>query len=220
MPGKDFELERLRSEMDAAQREVDSAKARLDPIGTRRDGIKSQINSVKYRIDDIKHSIDEEYRMMKICYQSRDRIGAENHKYNAESFKGALQREYEIKKGYYDELHCLQNDFESALDAVRSAKERKQRAREAFNARLELVKAQNERERAKWKEKPCKICGAAIRYHIEWNRVPDLCKSCQEREKAKWHETTCKKCGKTIRYHQDWTYIPSICKECKTNHSR
>lgn len=83
MPGKDYELERLRSEMDAAQRDIDSAKARLDPISTRRDSIRNQIDSANYRIADIKHSIDEEYRMMKICYQSRDKYDAENHKYAA-----------------------------------------------------------------------------------------------------------------------------------------
>lgn len=54
MPEKDYELERLRAEMDAAQREIDSAKSRLDTISSRRSSIKDQIESVNYRIADIK----------------------------------------------------------------------------------------------------------------------------------------------------------------------
>ena len=217
MSGKDYELERLRSEMDSAQKDIDTAKARLDYVNARRNGIKSEIESVKYRICDIKRSIDEEYNMMKICFQNRDKYDAENHRYNAQSYKDSLQREYEIKKSYYHELDFMKDDYEAALSVLQSAKERKQRAREAFRTRLEVVRAQNESERSKWKEKPCKECGAPIRYHVEWSRIPDLCKPCLDRNKAKWHETTCRKCGKTIRYHQDWTHIPSICKDCKSH---
>lgn len=220
MPGKDYELERLRGEMEYAQRDIDSAKARLEPISMRRNSLKSQLDSINYRITDIKRQIDNEYQMLKACYQARDRISAENHKYNVKSYKDGLQREYEIKKGYYEQLNALKSDYESALAVLRSAKEKKNRARNAFNARLQIVRANNESEHAKWKDKSCKICGATIRYHIDWNRVPELCKSCQEREKAKWHEISCKTCGKTIHYHQEWTHIPSICKECKKNFSR
>lgn len=215
MAGKDCELERLRAEMDAAQRDIDSAKGRLDSISSKRSGIKSQIETINYRIADIKHHIDEEYRMMKICYEARDRIDAENHKYNAQSYKNSLQREYEIKNSYYIQLDGIKSEFESALYDLRSAKEWKQRAREAFQARLQILKIRNEQERAKWRVKSCKNCGKPIRYRVDWNHIPDLCKECKEREKAKWHEKPCKKCGLPIKYHEDWKHIPSICKQCK-----
>ena len=179
MKSKDFELERLRGEMDSAQRVIDSAKSRLDALSPRRDSIKREIDSCKYRIADIKHSIDEEYRMMKICFERNDRIDASTHKWNAESYKNALQREYEIKNSYYSQMDGMKSDYESALSALREAKSRKQRAREAFNARLEIVRAENERARAQWKETRCKKCGATIRYHADWEHIPTICKSCK-----------------------------------------
>ena len=218
MAGNDYELNRLRGEMDAAQREIDNASSRLDSINSKREGIKSQISSCKYRIADIKHSIDNEYQAMKICYQAHDHYSIQNHKYRAQSFKDALRREHEICDGYYSQLNSYKGEYESALAALRSAKDRKRRAREAFNARLEILKANNAMEKAKWKETTCKICGAKIAYHVEWKRIPDLCKPCLEKEKAKWHETTCRKCGKPTRYHEDWTHKPTICKNCKSGY--
>ena len=215
MSGKDYELERLRNEMDAAQQAIDNAKYRLDPIRSKRDIIKQEIGAVNYRIADIKRSIDEEYRMMKVCYQNKDRYSAENHKYRAQSFKDQLQREYSYKNDYFSQLDYLKTDYESAMEMLRNAKARKQSAKEAFNVRLNALKAAKEQERANWKTKICKCCGTEFSYRLDWNRIPDLCKPCQERAKQKWHETTCKKCGKTIRYHEDWEHIPKLCKECK-----
>lgn len=215
MAGKDYELDRLRGEMDAAQREIDNASSRLDAINSRRDGIKSQISSCKYRIADIKHSIDNEYEAKRVCYQAHDHLGVQNHKYRAESFRDALRREHEICNGYYNQLNSFKGEFDSAVAALSSAKERKRKAREAFNARLEVLKANNAMEKAKWKETTCRKCGATIKYHIDWKRIPDLCKPCLEKEKAKWHETPCRKCGKPIRYHEDWAQKPTVCRECK-----
>ena len=179
MSGNDRELERLKSEMDTAQRAIDTAKSRMDSIGARREGIRREIESVNYRIADLKRHIDEEYRAVKVCYEARDKLHAENHKYNAQSYRDALQREYEIKKSLYEKLDMLKPEFESALASLRSAKGRKQRAIEAFKARLQILKQQNEMERAKWKEKPCRICGAVIRYHVDWAHIPSVCKACK-----------------------------------------
>lgn len=215
MAQKDYELERLRGEMDIAQRAIDSAKNRLDPIRSQRDSIKSEINSINYRIADLKHSIGCEYDAIRICRQARAIYDADNHKYRAESFKDALQREYEMKNGCYSRLDMLKSDYEAALSALNDAKAKKQSAREAFNARLQIVKEQNETRRAKWKETACRKCGKTIQYHVDWKRVPDMCKECSAKEKAKWHEASCKKCGSPIRYHEEWTHKPTICKDCK-----
>lgn len=215
MAGKDYELERLRQEMDNAQREIDAAKSRLDYVSSRRDPIKSQIESINYIIADLKRSIDSEYESVRICKAARDRIGADNHRYNADSYKSSLSSQYEIKNGYRTQLDMLKSDFDSAISALREAKARKQQAREAFTRRLESLKAENEQEKAKWKETTCKKCGTTIRYHVEWTHIPELCKSCREAEKANWRETSCRVCGRTIRYNIEWTHIPSVCKECK-----
>ena len=215
MAQKDYEIERLRGEMDSAQRAIDVAKSRLDPIRSQRDSIKSEINSIKFRIADLKHSIDLEYDAIRICRQARNSYDADNHRYRAQSFKDALQREYEMKAGCYARLDMLKSDYESALSALNDAKARKQAAREAFNSRLQIVKDRNAARRAEWKETACKKCGKPIQYHIDWKRVPNLCKECAAKEKAKWHETSCKKCGAPIRYHEEWSHKPTICKECK-----
>lgn len=78
----------------------------------------------------------------------------------------------------------------------------------------------NERERAKkaaqWKTKSCSKCGAEVKYHVDWNQVPDLCKSCKEKEKAKWKTKPCAGgCGNTIKYHEDWDHPPNFCNDCK-----
>ena len=217
---KDYELDRLHHEIETAQRAIDSAKSRLDFVNSRRSGIKSQIESCKYRIADIKHSVDLEYGYMRTCRSARDHIGADNHRYNAESFKNALNREYEIKNGYYTELNSYKGEYESALNDLRNAKARKHQAIEAFQSRLQIVKAQNEQEKAQWRETYCKKCGKKISYRINWKRVPDMCKDCIAVEKAKWQETPCVKCGRMIRYNEDWTHIPHVCKDCKSSSKR
>ena len=219
MSGNDAELERWRNEMDAAQKEIDQAKFRLDGISERRNSIKSQIESANIRIADIKHSIDEEYQGARYCRSVRDFYGADNHKYRAESFIAGLQREKEIKNSYYLQLEGIKPEYEAALYSLRSAKERKQMAREAFQNRLQYLKYMNEQEKAKWREKNCQKCGMTIRYRIDWQHIPNLCPKCKEEEKAKWHIKPCKLCGRDIRYNTDWEHIPNICKECKEKKS-
>lgn len=215
MAGKDPELQRLSSEMDQAQRAIDSAKARLDPIRDKRSSIKSQMDSISYNIADLKRTIGNEYEAMRVCKAARDRIGADNHRYNAESYRSSLSSQYDIKNGLRSQLDYLRSDYDSAMSALNDAKARKQQLRESFNRRLEYLKAESEREKASWRETTCKRCGTTIRYRIDWSRIPDLCKPCREYEKAQWAETTCKSCGKAIRYKRDWSHIPNLCKECK-----
>jgi len=214
MAGKDLELQRLGNELDNAQRAIDAAKVRLDQIAPRRANIKSQIEGVNYRIADTRRMVQSEYDSMKLCYQARNKYDAENHRYRAQSFKEGLQREYDLKNGLYSELNMIKVDFDSALAALRDAKDRKAQIREQFNARLAAVKANNEAERAKWKTTSCKCCGAQVRYHVEWTRIPDLCKTCADREKAKWKDISCRCCGTTVRYNVEWTRIPDLCKTC------
>ena len=90
-----------------------------------------------------------------------------------------------------------------------------QEAWDGFNARLEYLKSENAKEQAKWKEKPCKICGVPIRYNVEWKHIPNLCKECFDKDKANWEDRTCAKCGKTFRINKGWEHIPTICSECR-----
>lgn len=184
---KDFELDRLHNEIESAKSAIESAKSRLDTVNSKRSGIKAQIDSCKYRIDDLKRSRDMEYDYMRTCRAARDRIGADNHRYNAESYTAAIQREYEVKNRYYEDLNYYKSDYESALNDLRNAKARKQQAIEAFQSRLQIVRVQNELRRSQWKETNCKKCGKVIKYHIDWKRIPNMCKECITAEKSKWH---------------------------------
>lgn len=68
---------------------------------------------------------------------------------------------------------------------------------------------------AKWKTIPCKKCHTAIKYNVDWSKIPELCKDCIEKEKAKWKLNHCKNCGISIRYNTDWGKAPTLCKACK-----
>ncbi len=179
MAGKDFELDRLSGMMDSAQRDIDNIKTRLDALSSKRNFLKGQINEYNYRIDALKRDIDLEYSMMKSCYQARDRYSAENHKYNAQSYRDALQREKCYKNEIYDQLNYLKSEFDSAVNSLRAAKARKQNARDDFNRRLQEVREMRELEKAKWKEKSCKKCGRPIKYNIGWSHIPSYCKDCK-----------------------------------------
>ena len=181
MMNKDTEVERLRAEMDSAQNDIASAKAALDSISASRNGYKSLIEQSKCRIDDIRRSMEREYQDMKYCYQCHDRYSAENHKYNAQSYRDSLNREREIKNGYIEQKRIWDERFHDALADLNSARERKQRAREAFNERLSRLRAERERQQAMWREKACKCCGRAVRYRVDWSKVPDLCPGCKEK---------------------------------------
>lgn len=215
MRKSDPELERLRSEKEAAQRDIDSAKARLDRLSPQRSAYQSQIQSINATIADLKQRISSERDAIRICRAARDRISADTHRYNLQSYQAALQEQYSIKNGYYSQKEMSKSEFDSAVSSLRAAKERKQRAQEAFNARLSQLKAEREAEAQKWRTTSCKKCGREIRYHTDWNRIPGLCDSCRKQEREKWRETTCRVCGRPIRYNVEWTHIPSVCKTCK-----
>ncbi len=180
MPNRDHELEKISAEIDAAKREITDASSRLDSINYRRQAIKSQIDSVNYRINDIKRSKEMEYNAMKLCYERKDRIDAENHRYRMQGFGDALQREYAEKNSLYEQLNIIKPEYESALSQLRSAKARKNSAYERLNARLAFLKSQSAERNAKWHTKSCAICGKEIRYHEDWNHIPNICKNCKE----------------------------------------
>lgn len=215
MRKSDPELERLRSEKEAAQRDIDSAKAQLDRLSPQRSAYQSQIQSINATIADLKQRISSERDAIRVCRAARDRISADTHRYNLQSYQAALQEQYSIKNSYYSQKEMSKSEFDSAVSSLRAAKERKQRAQEAFNARLSQLKAEREAEAQKWRTTSCKKCGREIRYHTDWNRIPDLCDSCRKQEREKWRETTCRVCGRPIRYNVEWTHIPSVCKTCK-----
>lgn len=215
MRSSDPELERLRSEKEAAQREIDSAKAQLDRISPQRNAYRGQIQSINATIADLKQRINSERAAIGICKAARDRISADTHRYNLQSYQAALQEQYSIKNSYFSQMNMSRSEFDSALNSLRAAKERKQRAQEAFNTRLSQLKADREAEAQKWRETRCKKCGQSIRYRIDWNRVPNLCPSCRQQERDKWRETPCRVCGRAIRYNVEWAHIPGVCKSCK-----
>ena len=74
MRKSDPELERLRSEKEAAQRDIDSAKAQLDRLSPQRSAYQSQIQSINATIADLKQQISSERDAIRICRAARDRI--------------------------------------------------------------------------------------------------------------------------------------------------
>lgn len=68
---------------------------------------------------------------------------------------------------------------------------------------------------AEWNTKRCSKCGAEIRYHIGWDKVPDLCKPCKANAIAEWKKKQCTGCGATFSYHVDWENVPDLCKTCR-----
>jgi hypothetical protein len=63
--------------------------------------------------------------------------------------------------------------------------------------------------------KNCKNCSTIIKYHTDWNKIPDLCKPCIIKEKDKWKKKPCKCCTRSIDYQTDWKFEPIYCKSCK-----
>ena len=122
---------------------------------------------------------------------------------------------YESKKACFSELDEARAAFNKALDTQKILRDKVQEAWDGFNARLEYLKSENAKEQAKWKEKPCKICGVPIRYNVEWKHIPNLCKDCFDKDKENWEDRTCAKCGKTFRINKGWEHIPTICGECR-----
>lgn len=63
---------------------------------------------------------------------------------------------------------------------------------------------------AKWRTKSCKGCSGEIRYHVDWDKVPDYCKTCNE-----WQTKTCATCHNQVRYKKYWDNIPNYCPDCQ-----
>jgi hypothetical protein len=67
-----------------------------------------------------------------------------------------------------------------------------------------------ERAAAKWRHKSCKHCGESIKYHEDWENVPDYHKDCA------WHTTICDICGGSLKIHRDWDNPPTAHRECQS----
>lgn len=112
MRKNDPELERLRSEKEAAQREIDSIKAQLDRISPQRNAYRDQIQSINATITDLKQRINSERDAIGICKAARDRISADTHRYNLQSYKAALQEQYSaVNKAYRQVVDDLEPTF-------------------------------------------------------------------------------------------------------------
>ncbi|MBQ8054629.1 MAG: hypothetical protein IJ198_12620 [Lachnospiraceae bacterium] len=215
MSGKDPELSRLgealssaRSAYAAAKKITDETKARLNETGSR-------IQTFNAKISELKKGIDAEYSAMRSERANGDRDAADEHRSLAQSMQEKLTEIYESKKACFGELDEARAAFNKALDTQKVLRDKVQEAWDGFNARLEYLKNENAREQAKWKEKPCKICGSTIRYNVEWKHIPNLCKECFDKDKANWEDRVCVKCGKTFRINKGWEHIPTICGDCR-----
>ena len=163
----------------------------------------------------MKKGIDAEYSAMRAERANGDRDAADGHRSLAQQMQEKLTEIYESKKACFGELDEARAAFNKALDTQKILRDKVQEAWDGFNARLEYLKSENAKEQAKWKEKPCKICGVPIRYNVEWKHIPNLCKECFDKDKANWEDRTCAKCGKTFRINKGWEHIPTICSECR-----
>jgi len=215
MSGKDPELSRLgealssaRSAYAAAKKITDETKARLNETGSR-------IQTFNAKISELKKGIDAEYGAMRTERANGDRDAADEHRSLAQSMQEKLTEIYESKKACFGELDEARAAFNKALDTQKILRDKVQEAWDGFNARLEYLKSENAKEQAKWKEKPCKICGVPIRYNVEWKHIPNLCKDCFDKDKANWEDRVCAKCGKTFRINKGWEHIPTICGDCR-----
>ena len=215
MSGKDPELSRLgealsgaRSAYAEAKKITDEAKARLNETGSR-------IQTFNAKITELKKGIDSEYNAMRSERAGGDRDAADEHRSMAQSMQEKLTEIYESKKSCFGELDEARAAFNKALDTQKILRDKVQEAWDGFNARLEYLKEENAKEQAKWKEKPCKICGVPIRYNIEWKHIPNLCKECFDKDKENWEDRKCAKCGKTFRINKGWEHIPTICGDCR-----
>ena len=215
MSGKDPELSRLgealssaRSAYAEAKKITDEAKARLNETGSR-------IQTFNAKITELKKGIDSEYNAMRSERSGGDRDAADEHRSMAQSMQEKLTEIYESKKSCFGELDEARAAFNKALDTQKILRDKVQEAWDGFNARLEYLKEENAKEQAKWKEKPCKICGVPIRYNTEWKHIPNLCKECFDKDKENWEDRKCAKCGKTFRINKGWEHIPTICSDCR-----
>ena len=215
MSGKDPELSRLgealssaRSDYSAAKKNTDETKARLNQTG-------SMIQTFNAKSAELKKGIDAEYNAMRSERAGGDRSAADGHREAAQSMQEKLTEIYESKKACFAELDDARAAFNKALDTQKILRDKVQEAWDSFNARLEFLKSENAKEQAKWKEKPCRICGVPIRYNVEWKHIPNLCKECFDKDKLNWEDRTCAKCGKTFRINKSWEHIPTICGECR-----
>lgn len=212
---RDSRLDYLGAELDRIKAEYARAKERVGACAAELDRVRADVDYYKREIVQLKSAIDSERQMASACYAAGDHYSAKSHSYNIQNMRPRLDSLYDGKQRAYGPVETARARFQQAVDEKRRLGTQLRTAREAFNNRLAEVRAEKAREQSRWHEKRCKSCGAIIRYHEDWARVPDTCKPCHEAEKAKWKEKACRGCGRTIRYNTDWSHPPNFCKVCK-----
>lgn len=212
---RDSRLDCLGAELDRLKVDYGRAKERVGTCAAELDRARADVNYYKREIAQLKSVMASERQMASACYAAGDHYGAKSHSYNIQNMKPRLDSLYDGKQRAYGPVESAKVRFQQAVDEKRRIGAQLNAAREAFNKRLSEVRAEKAREQSKWHEKRCKNCGATIRYHEDWTRIPDTCTPCREREKAKWRDKPCRGCGRTIRYNIEWSHPPNFCKECK-----
>lgn len=215
MSGKDPELSRLGEALSSAREEYSAAKKATDEAKKHLNDTGGRIQTFNNEIGDLKKSIDAQYDAMREERANGNREAADTHRSIAQDMQAQLSDKYDEKKLCFGELDAARAAFNEALDTQKALKEKVQEAWDSFNGRLNFLKAENAKEHAKWKEKPCRICGAPIRYNVEWKHIPSLCRDCYEKDKVNWEDRICAKCGKTFRINKSWEHIPTICSDCR-----
>ena len=190
MSGKDPELSRLGEALSSARTAYASAKKNTDETKSRLNETGSRIQTFNTKIAELKKSIDAEYNAMRSERANGDRNAADEHRSAAQAMQDKLTEIYDLKKACFAELDEARAAFNKALDSQKTLRDAVQHAWDSFNERLEFLKSENAKEQAKWKEKPCRICGVPIRYNVE-------------------------KCGRNFRINKSWEHIPTICPECR-----
>lgn len=215
MSGKDPELSRLGEVLSSARKAYAEAKKSTDAAKAVLNDAGSAIQQCNNTITQLKMEVDAAYDSMRARRAEGDRDGADSERTRAQGLQEELTAQYDSKKGYFAKLDEARALFNEALEKQKSLRETVQESWDAFNARLEFLKAENAKEQENWKEKPCRMCGSLIRYNIKWKHIPSLCRDCYEKDRMNWEDRTCARCGGNFRINKTWEHIPSICSSCR-----
>ena len=172
MPYSQAQANHYRQQIADAQRELDQISSERERLHSRKTAISSQIDSCRYKIDDLKRSIEREYEGVRTCNQAHDRYYADVHRYNANSYREAKNREFSIMNGYIQESRNLKAELDRLRIRFNAALERKKEAQKC-------LRKYHENEQAQYREKRCRVCGGIIRYRVDWEHIPNVCKDCK-----------------------------------------
>ena len=145
----------LGSSLDSAQANHDAAKSRFNDSVSYQRGVKADLDAAKAAHKSRIEELKAQHIQESMHWHDKScaRCGC-NIRYN-------------------DEWTHIPNYCKSCREIL----ERERKERE------EKKKAEKAAKEAKWKEKPCKECGRAIRYNIDWSHPPNYCPDCKEKFK-------------------------------------